>query len=140
MNHIISTFENFLKPTNSFFKFVIVGIINTCIGISISFILLNGFHTGYWPSTFIGNAAGAVVSYILNRKFTFQSKTSVGVSSIRFLAVILISYFVAYSLSSQIINALDLQILTNKESSVLLGACLYTFANYMGQKYFVFTR
>jgi putative flippase GtrA len=144
MNHIISTFENFLKPTNSFLKFVIVGVINTCIGLSVIFILMNLFHIDYWPATFIGNAAGAAISYILNRKFTFQSKTSVGGSSLRFLAVILISYFGAYSLSDQIINAAfqhaDLQILTNKEASVLLGSCLYTFANYLGQKYFVFTR
>lgn len=144
MNHIISTFENFLKPTNSLVKFIIVGVINTCIGLSIIFILMNLFHIGYWPATFIGNAAGAAISYILNRKFTFQSKTSVSSSSLRFLAVILLSYFGAYSLSDQIINAVfehtDLQILTNKEASVFLGSCLYTFANYLGQKYFVFTR
>lgn len=144
MNHIISTFENFLKPTNTFLKFVIVGIINTCIGLFVIFILLNLFHMGYWASTFIGNATGAAISYILNRKFTFQSKTSVGCSSLRFLAVILISYLGAYSLSDQIINTAyhhtALEILTDKEASVLLGSCLYTFANYFGQKYFVFTR
>jgi putative flippase GtrA len=144
MNHIISTFENFLKPTNPFFKFIIVGVINTCIGLSVIFILMNGFHTGYWPATFIGNAAGAAVSYILNRNFTFKSKASVGGSSIRFLAVILISYIGAYSLSDQIINAafhhISLEVLTNKDASVLLGSCLYTAANYTGQKYFVFKR
>jgi putative flippase GtrA len=144
MNHIISTFENFLKPTNTFLKFVIVGIINTCIGLFVIFILMNLFHIGYWPATFIGNATGAAISYILNRKFTFQSKTSVGGSSLRFLAVILFSYLGAYSLSDQIINTAyqhsALEILTDKEASVLLGSCLYTFANYFGQKYFVFTR
>lgn len=143
MNHIISTFENFLKPTNTFLKFAIVGIINTCIGLFVIFILMNLFHIGYWPATFIGNSTGAALSYILNRKFTFQSKTSVGGSSLRFLAVILISYLGAYSLSDHIINIAfqhsNLEILTDKEASVLLGSCLYTFVNYFGQKYFVFT-
>lgn len=142
MNHIISTFENFLKPTNPFFRFIIVGTINTGIGLSVIFILLNAFHTGYWPATFTGNAAGAAVSYILNRNYTFQSKSPVGGSSLRFLAVILISYIGAYSLSDQIVKAafqpISFQLFTNKEASVLLGSCLYTLANYMGQKYFVF--
>ncbi|MCM3719356.1 GtrA family protein [Fictibacillus phosphorivorans] len=144
MNHIISTFENFLKPTNSFFKFLVVGIINTCIGLTVIFFLLNVLHTGYWPATFLGNAIGAAVSYILNRKFTFQSKTSVGKSSLKFLLVILICYFGAYSLSDLIIDSVfqrsALKILTSEDASVLLGSALYTFANYLGQKYFVFIR
>jgi putative flippase GtrA len=143
MNHIISTFENFLKPTNSFFRFILVGVINTCIGISVIFIVMNIFHFGYWSATFIGNTIGAAVSFILNRNFTFQNKSSIGGSSIRFIAVILISYFGAYAISEQIMNLTYRQIvpniLSNKESSVLLGSFLYTTANYFAQKHFVFT-
>jgi putative flippase GtrA len=143
MNLIISTFENFLKPTNSFFRFVIVGAFNTCIGLSVIFVMMNGFQAGYWTATFIGNTIGAIVSYILNRNFTFRSKASVSVSCIRFVAVILASYIGAYSLSDQIINVtsnhLNFFFLSNKEASVLLGSCLYTLANYFGQKHFVFT-
>ncbi|MET3728488.1 putative flippase GtrA [Fictibacillus halophilus] len=144
MNHIISTFENFLKPTNTFIRFLLVGIVNTCIGLSIIFLLMNGIGMSYWLSTFIGNTCGAVVSYILNRNFTFKSNTSLGVSGIRFTAVILISYFGAYGMSnllwSGILNDTSFRLVTNKEASVLFGACLYTLMNYFGQKYLVFNK
>lgn len=144
MNLIISTFENFLKPTNSFIRFLLVGIVNTCIGLSIIFLLMNGIGLSYWLSTFIGNTSGAVISYILNRNFTFKSNTSLGASGIRFAAVVLISYFGAYGISdllwSGILNETSLILVTNKDVSVLFGACLYTLMNYFGQKYLVFIK
>lgn len=144
MNLIISTFENFLKPTNSFIRFLLVGIVNTGIGLSIIFLLMNGIGLNYWISTFIGNTCGAVISYILNRNFTFKSSTSLGVSGLRFVAIIAISYFGAYGLShliwSGILNETSLILVTNKEASVFFGACFYTLMNYYGQKYFVFNK
>jgi putative flippase GtrA len=144
MNLIISTFENFLKPTNSFIRFLIVGIVNTCIGVSIIFLLMNGIGLSYWMSTFTGNTSGAVISYVLNRNFTFKSNTSLGASGIRFVAVILISYFGAYGMSdllwSGILKDISFILVTNKEASVLFGAFLYTLANYIGQKFWVFKK
>ncbi|KZE66114.1 hypothetical protein AWM68_06990 [Fictibacillus phosphorivorans] len=137
MNHIISTFGNFLKPTNSFIRFLLVGIVNTCIGLTIIFLLMNGFGLNYWMSTFIGNTCGALISYVLNRNFTFKSSTSLGASGIRFATVIVLSYFCAYGVSDLL---LDESVVTNKEISVLFGACLYTLLNYYGQKYLVFHR
>lgn len=144
MNLIISTFENFLKPTNSFIRFLLVGIVNTCIGLSIIFLFMNGFGLSYWVSTFIGNTAGAVFSYMLNRNFTFKSSTSFGLSGLRFAGVILISYFGAYGLSDLlwcgILKETSIILITNEEASVFFGACLYTLFNYFGQKYFVFRK
>lgn len=144
MNRIILTFENFLKRTNYFFRFILVGVINTCIGLGVIFILMNGFQLNYWVSTFTGNAAGAVVSFILNRNFTFKSKASLGKGGLRFVAVILICYFFSYSFSDQItkwaLHDFDLPIyLSLKDVSVILGSIFYTVSNFFGQKYFVFT-
>jgi putative flippase GtrA len=104
---------------------------------------MNIFHLGYWTATFLGNLVGAVVSFILNRSFTFQSKSSIGGSSLKFIVVIFVSYIGAYAISDQIISLnyfqIDFRFISNKEASVLLGSCLYTLVNYFGQKYFVFT-
>ncbi|MGA4720009.1 GtrA family protein [Fictibacillus nanhaiensis] len=105
---------------------------------------MNGIGLSYWMSTFTGNTSGAVISYVLNRNFTFKSNTSLGASGIRFVAVFLISYFGAYGMSdliwSGILNDTSFILLTNKDASVLFGACLYTLANYFGQKFWVFNK
>ncbi len=62
---------------HSFVRFLLVGIVNTIVGLSIIYVLLNGAGIGYWPATLIGNGIGAAVSYMLNRSFTFGSRTQV---------------------------------------------------------------
>ncbi|MDZ5473863.1 GtrA family protein [Bacillus sp. 31A1R] len=140
MNHIA---WNYLKPTNSFIRFLLVGILNTFIGLLTMFFLLNLLNQGYWISTFLGNAVGAMVSFLLNRTFTFNSKVSFIKGGSSFIIVILITYFFAYGLSSMIskafYNMVDItNFISEKELAVIIGVGLYTIINYFGQKYFVF--
>lgn len=65
--------KNYLKQTNSFIRFLLVGIVNTAVGLSIMLFLMNALELSYWISTFIGNGTGAVTSFLLNRTFTFKS-------------------------------------------------------------------
>lgn len=134
--------EAYLKRTNSIVRFLLVGILNTLTGLSIMFFLLNGAGASYWISTFAGNTAGATVSYFLNRNFTFQSEVNMQRGLPRFIAVIIISYFSSYSLSRELAfwasGIVGFEIISADELAMLLGTCLYTAANYLGQKYFVF--
>ena len=66
--------------TSSFARFLLVGLFNTLVGLSASFAFFNLLHLNYWISTFAGNTIGAVVSYTLNRTFTFRSNVSIGSS------------------------------------------------------------
>ena len=75
--------------TSSFARFLLVGVFNTLVGLSASFAFFNLFHLNYWISTFAGNTIGAIVSYTLNRTFTFRSNVSVGSSWWKFAVVIL---------------------------------------------------
>ena len=116
---------------------------NTAIGLTCMYIGLDLFHLSYWTSTFFGNAIGAVVSYLLNRTFTFKSETHVGKSSIRFILVILICYFVSYKVGITCTTVClehwpIFPKSLNKEVAILLGSSLYTLTNYFGQRYFVF--
>ena len=82
-----------------FLKFLGVGLVNTLIGYSAIFLFLNIIKIDYWFSTFLGNSIGAVVSYILNKKFTFNSTVPIPKSMIKFILVILICYGISYGIS-----------------------------------------
>jgi putative flippase GtrA len=134
-----------LVKTNSFIRFSIVGIINTAVGLSIIFFLMNVFNLPYWISTSIGTAIGALLSFLLNRKFTFGSSISFQKGAPLFFMIILLAFFGSYSLgewlAEQITFPLSLPtFLTRKEIAVFLGACIYTISNYIGQKFIVFRK
>lgn len=145
MSSFPSILEKYLKPTtNSFFRFLLVGIVNTFVGLFIMFFLLNVLNLTYWTSTFLGNAVGACISFLLNRTFTFGSNVSYHKGVPRFFVIILICYFSAYYSSeklTELTNHFQLFSTMNDENvSVLLGSALYTISNYLGQKHFVFKK
>lgn len=119
----------------TFFRFLLVGVINTIIGLSAIFIFLNVLSVSYWFATFLGNGIGAVVSYFLNRTFTFKSDVKLAKSWYRFFLVILICYLFSYQLGLIFAQKLGFK----EEVAVLIGSGLYTITNYIGQKRFVFS-
>ncbi|MCQ9280611.1 GtrA family protein [Priestia aryabhattai] len=126
----------------SFVRFLVVGLVNTTVGLSIMYVLLHIFHH-YWIATFVGNAAGAVVSYVLNRIFTFKSGVHLSKSILRFILVIGIcyglSYYIGLQFSSWLLHQLPVAVHPfKKDFGILIGTGLYTLLNYTGQKYFVF--
>jgi len=127
---------HYLKPTNTFIRFLLVGLMNTIVGLSSIFLFLHAVGLSYWLSTFLGNSVGAIVSYLLNRRFTFNSNATFGRSIPLFILVILSCYFLSYSASKFIVGFILLPY-TN-EIAVLLGTGLYTMLNYFGQKHIVF--
>nr|WP_239549018.1 GtrA family protein [Scopulibacillus daqui] len=119
---------------------MLVGACNTIIGLSIMFLCLHGFGFSYLMAAACGNSIGAVVSYILNRTYTFKSEKSVAKSSLAFILVVGFCYIFSYHLSmvvsswaSRIFRAFP-----RDDAAALLGAVLYTATNYFGQKCFVF--
>lgn len=126
-------------PANSFFRFLLVGVINTIVGLGTAFLFLYLFHATYWVATFLGNGIGGGVSYFLNRSFTFQSKQPIKTSIWRFLLVVLCCYFFSYGISERIVEYFPFFSETMKQNvAVIVGAGLYTISNYFGQKKFVF--
>ncbi|WP_066064750.1 GtrA family protein [Neobacillus soli] len=129
----------------SFVRFIMVGIVNTVVGLSCMYLLLHGLGQSYWIATFVGNAIGACVSYILNRNFTFKSQSSVSKSAVRFVVVILCCYFISYDIGRSLVewmlkNNNYFNAFVKTDFSILVGTCLYTILNYLGQKLFVFSK
>ncbi|MFO7342514.1 MAG: polysaccharide biosynthesis protein GtrA [Caldibacillus debilis] len=133
-----------MKIQSPFIKFLGVGVINTCIGLSVTFLCLTLFGLPYWPSTFIGNGAGALASFFLNRRFTFRSDVRVGSGLFRFILVIFLCYLLSYkaglALAEGALRHLEPVERYTEEWAVLFGNGLYTVTNYFGQKWFVFRK
>lgn len=127
----------------TFVRFLIVGLINTFVGLSIMYLLYHFANQSYWISTFIGNSVGAVVSFILNRNFTFKSNGSIQKSIFKFLLVILFCYFISYHLGTLLVDwsikdRMDFSISFQTDLAILLSTAIYTITNYFCQKLFVF--
>jgi putative flippase GtrA len=134
---------NSLKPTNTFLRFLLVGVINTVIGLSSMLLLLNLAGFSYWLATFTGNSIGAGASFFLNRTYTFKSHISISAGVPKFLAVIGACYLISYSFGGWAANHILIPdwagvLVTEDELAVLFGTVLYMGANYFGQKLFVF--
>ncbi|MDP4103968.1 MAG: GtrA family protein [Bacillota bacterium] len=46
---------------HSFVRFLLVGVVNTIVGLSSMYLFLHGFSFSYWVSTFLGYVIGACV-------------------------------------------------------------------------------
>lgn len=128
---------------NTFVRFIMVGVVNTLVGLSVMYILLHGPGLSYWLSTFLGNSVGACVSFFLNRRFTFRSEVSVLKGLPRFGLIILSCYFISYSMGENLVQGLlnNNGMITSKvktDLAVLISTFLYTMLNYLSQKLLVF--
>ncbi|MGD6831809.1 GtrA family protein [Sutcliffiella halmapala] len=131
------------RVNNSFIRFLLVGVINTIVGLAAMYLLLNVFDLGYWISTFTGNSIGAIVSYLLNKSFTFKSNARHFHSFLKFILVIVSCYIISYRVSLFLTKIVLTNVGYNHTSlehniAILVGTGLYTILNYLGQKYIVF--
>ncbi|MDF2536420.1 MAG: GtrA family protein [Bacillales bacterium] len=124
--------------SHSFIRFLLVGIINTIIGLGSIYFMTHILSFGYWPATFLGNSIGATVSYFLNRNFTFKSNQAHLQSIIRFVIVIGLSYFLAYYIGAKFVEVCKIPY--GEDVAILFGSGGYTLLNYFGQKRFVFSK
>ena len=125
----------------SVWRFLLVGVGNTLLSLMLMF-LLEGL--GYWPSTAIAYVAGAVMSFFLNRSFTFHSDERFWPSAVKFAVNVAVCYLIAYSLAQPIaawvLGGTDISPIWQERLAKLGGMALYTVLNYFGQRSFAFRR
>lgn len=126
---------------SSFVRFLLVGVGNTLLSVILMY-ALEGL--GYWPSTAIAYAAGAALSFFLNRYFTFHSQEDFWRSLGKFIVNVAVCYAVAYALAQPLVNGVlggtGLSDVWRERIAKLAGMCLYTLLNYCGQRFFAFRR
>ena len=126
----------------TFWKFSLVGIINTIVGTSVMFLCYNAFHLNYWVSSAMNYIIGSIVSYFLNKYFTFQNKQRSWKIVIKFIINISVCYLIAYGVAKPLVaRILSGQSVTIQENgAMLVGMCLFVGLNYLGQRFFAFKK
>lgn len=143
---MISKLKQFFDPT--FFRFILVGCINTLVGYGVMFGLWNlaGLHKmgdlGYWISSAANYIIGSIVSYFLNKHFTFRNREKGSGVVIRFVVNISLCYLLAYGLAKPavawVLGGMGLSEQLQGNLTMLAGSCLFVLLNYFGQRFFAF--
>ncbi len=123
-------------------KFIFVGIINTLVGTAVMFVLYNVFHAGYWFSSAANYIVGSIVSFILNKHFTFRNNEKSVFMIVKFAVNISICYLIAYGIAKPVVlwilNGTTYSVQIQENIAMLAGMCLFVGVNYIGQRFFVF--
>ena len=123
-------------------RFVVVGIINTLVGCGLMFALYNLAGWGYWPSSLTNYVLTSILSYVLNKKYTFRHSGDVKGSIIRFAINIGVCYLLAYGIAKPLMmHLLEGANQTVQENiAMFVGMVLFTVFNYLGQRLFAFRK
>lgn len=123
-------------------KFLLVGVINTIFGTTIMLVAYNIFNLNYWISTGMNYFFGSILSFFLNKYFTFKSEEKSFLELIKFIFNIICCYILSYSCAREIVHFLISGIPTNvaENISMVLGMVIFVVLNFLGQKYWVFNK
>ena len=121
-------------------KFLLVGVLNTLVGDGLSFLLINVTDMGMWWATALPTALASVMSYFLNKHFTFKNTETGWKPVLRFALNIAVCYLLAYGIAIPVIQwALSAADPTLRDNvAKLIGMCLFVGFNYLGQRLFAF--
>jgi putative flippase GtrA len=122
------------------FRFSLVGIANTLFGALVMFGLYNLAGCGYWVSSVANYALGSVLSFFLNKYFTFGVRRWSAGMIAAFVLTIGVSYGAAYGAARPLMRRLlaDSPQRFRENGALFTGMCLFTTLNYVGQRFFIF--
>ncbi len=123
-------------------RFLLVGIINTLVGCGAMFLLYNLAHWSYWLSSAANYVLGGIVSFFLNKYFTFRRREWSWGQVARFALNVAVCWLLAYGLAKPLVLwALSgREVWIQENVAMLVGMCLYTALNYLGQRFFAFRK
>lgn len=149
-----------MKISGEFIKYCLVGVVNTLVGISTAYILLNPLRQSYTISTIGAYITGIIVSYILNKTFTFKFKGGNDfVLFAKFAFSMLPCYVISYYLISPFLTKLALKVdfiysIANwfftlfgvsqdkifDNSAIVMSMGVYLILGFSLNKYFIFRK
>lgn len=156
--------KDFLKKffDIKFWKFILVGVINTVVGMCIMYgmyFLGDTFHwyggvaaafgcttetVNFWVSPALNYTLTSILSYILNKNITFKSKGNTGRSLFRFIINIAICYLISYGLARPLTSWIVTTYFPTVGATItdyitmFVGMVFFTACNYIGQRFFAF--
>lgn len=122
------------------FKFLLVGVVNTLVGNGIMFLLYNLCGVGYGISTAANYVVGSIVSYFLNKYYTFKQTKKSLKEVIKFIINIALCYAVAYGVARPLAYLVFTNLSLNLKDNLamLTGSGIFIVLNYFGQRFFAF--
>ena len=123
-------------------RFLLVGVINTLVGTSVMFLAYNLLGLNYWISSASNYVIGSIVSFLLNKYFTFEKKEKEKGELFRFVVNITGCYLIAYGVAKPLVRLIlsgwpgNIQ----DNAAMFAGMCFFVVLNYFGQRYFVFRK
>ena len=121
-------------------KFLLVGGINTVVGLGIELFMYNVLLCGVWVSSATNYVLTSILSFFLNKHFTFRSQERSWREVLRFALNIAVCYLLAHGIAVPLMDWLlrgaDETLRGNV--TLLTGMCLFTGLNYLGQRFFAF--
>lgn len=123
-----------------FFRFLLVGICNTIVGTGVMFLLYNLAGCSYWISSAANYIVGGILSYFLNKYFTFKNQERSIPQVVRFVLTLAVCYLIAYGAAKPLVARLLSGCNQKLQENVAMvaGMGFYTILNYLGQRFFAF--
>ena len=136
MRRILSSFFD-----TTFLKFILVGVVNTLVGTAVMFFCFNVLAWSYWVSSALNYMVGSIVSYLLNKRYTFQQKGNDWHTVWKFIVNVSVCYVLAYGLAKPFVAWLLSGVTTNIQGNAALfvGMVLFVGFNYIGQRFWAFS-
>lgn len=140
-----------MERKDSFFNkgmliFLSIGVGNAFLTLLLVYGMYDLIHLGYWFSSAIAFTICSIISYILNKKYTFRNENNTFLTAIKFTIVIVVSYMTAYLIALPIAKECFSVINVNisktgvERIALLAGQVIFTAINYLGQRYFAFRK
>ena len=124
--------------------FLLIGGGNTVISMAGSFVLNNYAHWSLFWSMALMFAATSVASFILNRKYSFQSKAPLGRSVFRFSVIVTVCFLLSFGVNQMLMPWLrasffpDIQDIWYSAIRIVGVQVVFTLLNYLGQRLWAF--
>ena len=137
MKKILSSFFD-----ATFLRFILVGVVNTLVGTAMMVFCFNVLAWSYWISSALNYIVGSIVSYLLNKRYTFQQKGHDLYTILKFIMNITICYVLAYGFAKPLVTWLLSGLSTNVQGNIalLVGMVLFVAFNYIGQRFWAFSQ
>lgn len=117
----------------SFFRYGLVGVLSVVIDFLVLFICFNILKFEQNTAISIAFILSTIFNFIMHRNFTFKKKIALKIQLIRYLLLILLSYFITILSIHYLVN-----IGFNLYFSKLLAVCFVYLYGYIFSRFFVF--
>ena len=157
-----AAFKKLLSKTildRTFWRFVLVGVVNTLIGLGVNYLVLwllgltNSVseNTAYWIASAANYTVGSIVSFFLNKYVTVKSRAKSAGEVFRFILNIIVCWIIAYGTAKPFVGWLLTKTWVFPWQNApmpkavgyvatLVGAGLFVILNYFGQRFFAFKK